>query len=109
MSTRTTTTTLLLLFVLQLVSGGGSFLAGTASGRWVVWLHNIGGVATVVLMVWKGRIIVRSIRRHGAGLWLTPSLALLGLLILVLTTGVVSTTVGLPRVGGYPLMTFHVS
>ncbi|MBI2761553.1 MAG: molybdopterin-dependent oxidoreductase [Chloroflexi bacterium] len=109
MSTRATNTTLFLLFLLQLASGVGSFLAGAPGGRWVVWLHDIGGIAMVVLMVWKGRVILRSIRRHGAGPWMTPSIALFALLLLVLATGLASTTTGFPAVGGYPAMTVHTA
>src|SRR5262249_48861084 len=88
MSTRTVNSTLVALVLAQWLSGAGTFLVGTPSGRWVVWLHAAGGAAICVLLAWKGRVILRSLGRHGLGLWAAPSLTLLALLLAVLLTGV---------------------
>ncbi len=87
MNARATNLALFALLLLELVSGLGSFLAGSPEGRWVFWLHSAGGLSVVVLLVWKWRIVVRSFARRGAGLWsLAP--ALLGVLFLgILLTG----------------------
>jgi hypothetical protein len=108
MSTRTVNTTLFALLGAQWLTGLGAFLAGTPSGRWVVWLHALGGCAIVVLLSWKGRIIVRSIARHGLGLWAAPSLTLLVLLLLALASGLLWTTTGLPSLLGSSGLTWHV-
>lgn len=109
MSTRATNTTLLLLVLAQLATGTGSFLAGTPSGRWVTWLHAAGGFSVVILLGWKGRVILRSLRRHGMGPWAVPALTLLALLLTALVTGLLWSTVGLPPLAGYPAMTVHVT
>ena len=108
MSARATNTTLFLLVLAQLASGFGSFLAGSPGGRWVTWLHAGGGFALTLLLAWKGRVILRSLRRRGLGWWAAPSLALLVLLISTLLTGLLWSTTGLPHVAGYPPMTVHV-
>lgn len=108
MSARATNTTLFLLVLAQLASGCGSFLVGAPSGRWVIWLHALGGLALTVLLAWKGRIVLRSLRRRGPGLWAVPSLTLLALLLLTLSTGLLWSTTGLPPLAGYPAMTVHV-
>src|SRR5690348_13833068 len=108
MSTRTVNTTLLALVLAQWASGFGSFLAGSPDGQWTVWLHAAGGGAIVVLLLWKGRVIVAFLRRHGVGLWALPSLALLVLLLAVLGTGVLWSSTGLPDVAGSSGLTLHV-
>src|SRR5215207_2773471 len=108
MSTRTVNTTLFALVAAQWLTGAGAFLAGTPSGRWVVWLHALGGCAIVALLVWKARVIGRSLARHGFGPWAAPSLMLLALLLLTLATGVLWTTTGLPSLLGSSGLTWHV-
>ena len=108
MSTRTVNTTLFLLVLVQWASGAGTFLVGVPGERWVVWLHAAGGCAIVVLLAWKGRVILRSLRRHGPGWWAGPSLTLLALLVLALGSGVLWSTVGLPYIGGTSGLTVHV-
>lgn len=108
MSTRTVNTTLFVLVIGQWLSGFGAFLAGAPDGRWVVWLHAAGGGAIVVLLLWKGRVILRSLWRHGLGWWAAPSLALLALLLLTLVTGLLWSTTGLPGMLGTSGLTVHV-
>ena len=108
MSTRTVNTTLFLLVLAQWLSGAGSFLAGTPSARWVVWLHAAGGGAICVLLIWKARVILGSLRRHGVGTWAVGSLTLLALLLLALATGLLWSTVGLPTLLGSSGLTWHV-
>jgi DMSO/TMAO reductase YedYZ molybdopterin-dependent catalytic subunit len=108
MSGRTVNLTLLLLVVLEWASGFGMFLAGSPNGAWTGWIHGVAGSAIVLLLVWKGRIIVRSFRKRGLGWWAAPSIVLLGLLIVTLVTGMAWSTIGLPSVFGYPALTWHV-
>ncbi len=79
MSARATNLSIFALLLLELASGVGSYLTGSPQGAWVLWVHGIGGMTLLVLLVWKWRIVMRSFMRQGAGLWAVPS-ALLGLL-----------------------------
>ena len=81
MSARATNLSIFALLLLEFASGVGSYLTGSPQGAWVLWVHGIGGMTLLVLLVWKWRIVMRSFMRQGAGLWAVPS-ALLGLLFL---------------------------
>lgn len=107
MSTRATNTTLFFLVVLQFLTGSGSLLVGAPSGQWVARLHDAGGFALAILLVWKGRIIVRALRRRGVGLWSAPALTLLALLLLTLMIGFAWSSVSFPAVAAYPALTVH--
>ena len=103
MSARATNLAILVLLVAELASGVGSYLAGSPGGRWVLWVHSLGGLSLVVLIGWKWRIVWRSFARRGAGFWALPSL-LLGVLFLgTLASGLLWTVVALPelRLPGY--------
>lgn len=94
MSARATNLAILALLLLELASGLGSLLVGSPDGRWVFWLHGAGGMALVLLIGWKWRIVARSFARRGAGPWsFTP--VLLGVLFLgVLLSGLWWAAVG---------------
>jgi len=114
MSARTVNVAILLLLALEMASGLGSFLAGEPSGRWVFWLHRAGGLALVVLLVWKAGIARRSYRRRGLGAG-TGLSAVFGVLFLgSLATGLLWATVGLPHVpvpvlGSWTVLSLHVA
>lgn len=87
---------LLVLLLLELLSGVVSLVVGVPDGRWVFWLHRGGGLAIVLLLGWKWRIVVRGYRRQGVTP-LTLASALFALLVLgTLTSGVLWTTTGFP-------------
>src|ERR671911_2431102 len=65
MNARVVNVAILLLLVFELTSGLGSFLVGEADGRWLYWLHRIGGLALVVLLAWRVGIAMRSYRKRG--------------------------------------------
>jgi DMSO/TMAO reductase YedYZ molybdopterin-dependent catalytic subunit len=100
---------LLALLVAALVSGIGIFLSGSSKQVWVVWSHSVAGFAIVSLLLWKWRIIVASLRRHGPGVWALPSLLLLSLLIAALASGILWSTTGLPGVAGESALTLHAA
>ena len=108
MSARTVNTTLFLLVTAQWLSGLGAFLAGSPGWRWTVWLHAAGGCAIVALLFWKAGVILRSLRRRGAGWWAVPSLVLLALLLASLATGLLWSTLGLPSLLEMSGLTWHV-
>ena len=89
---------ILLLLVLELASGLGSFLIGEPDDRWLFWFHRAGGLALVVLLVWKVGIAARSYRRRGlrigTGLSAVGGVLFLGSLV----TGLLWAVVELPRI-----------
>lgn len=114
MNARAVNVAILLLLVLELASGLGSFLVGEPDDRWTFWLHRAGGLALVVLLVWKAGIAARSYRRRGLRVGTAIS-AVGGLLFLgSLATGVMWAVVGLPDVsvpvfGSWTVLSLHVA
>ena len=105
---------LLLLLTLELVTGLGSFLVGEQDGRWLFLLHRAGGIALVVLLVWKVGIAASSYRRRGFGIGTGFSTVFGVLLLGSLATGLLWVTVGLPRiqvpvVGSWTVLSLHVA
>ena len=47
MSTRAVNLVILALLLLELASGLASFLVGAPEGRWVFWVHGVGGLRVV--------------------------------------------------------------
>jgi DMSO/TMAO reductase YedYZ molybdopterin-dependent catalytic subunit len=98
MSARAVNVAILLLLVFELATGLGSFLIGEPDGRWLFWLHRAGGLALVVLLVWKVGIAVRSYRHRklgvGTGLSAVGGVIFLG----SLATGLLWVFGWLPRV-----------
>ena len=114
MTTRAVNLAILLLLLVELFSGFAGFLTGSPGGRWVFWLHSLGGLTLVVLLAWKWRIVVRSVVRRGAGLWALPPAFLALLFLGSLATGLLWSTVGLPRIpvpvfGRWTGLTLHVA
>ena len=105
---------ILLLLVFELASGLGSFLVGEPDGRWMFWLHRAGGLALVVLLVWKVGIARRSLRRRslsvGTGLAMVGGVLSLG----SLATGLLW-AVGepgrfpIPVLGSWTVLSLHVA
>jgi hypothetical protein len=108
MPSKATNISLLVITSLQVVTGIGAFLAGAPAWVPVVWLHSLGGFTLILLFWWKRQIIGRSLARRPLGPWAAPGVALLAMVIGALATGVGFSTIGLPPVGGYPVMTIHV-
>ena len=114
MNARAVNVAILVLLVMELASGLGSFLAGDAGGRWVFLVHRAGGLALVVLLLWKAGIATRSYRRRGFTFGTGLSAAGGILLVGSLATGLLWATVGLPSVpvpvlGSWTGLSLHVA
>ena len=114
MNARAVNVAILVLLAFELATGLGSFLAGDPDGRWLFWSHRAGGLALLVLLIWKAGIAARSYRRRGVtvgtGLSAVGGLLLLG----SLATGLLWVTVGLPWVpvpvlGSWTVLSLHVA
>ncbi|CAA9429994.1 MAG: hypothetical protein AVDCRST_MAG78-1621 [uncultured Rubrobacteraceae bacterium] len=114
MKARDVNVAILLLLVLELASGLGSFLVGEPDGRWLFWLHRAGGIALVVLLVWKAAVSTRSFRRRGLSVG-TGLAAVGGVLFLgSLVTGLLWAIVEMPRIpipvlGSWTVLSLHVA
>jgi Oxidoreductase molybdopterin binding domain len=114
MSARAVNIAILVLLILELATGLGSFLIGDPGGRWLFWLHRAGGLALVVLLVWKAGIVMRSYRRRGLRVSTGLSTAFGALFLGSLATGLLWATLGLPWVpvpvlGSWTVLSIHVA
>jgi DMSO/TMAO reductase YedYZ molybdopterin-dependent catalytic subunit len=114
MNARAVNVAILLLLAFGLATGLGSFLIGDPDGRWLFWSHRAGGLALVVLLIWKLGIAARSYRRRGATIGTGLSAVGGALFLGSLTTGVLWATVGLPWVpvpvlGSWTVLSLHVA
>jgi DMSO/TMAO reductase YedYZ molybdopterin-dependent catalytic subunit len=114
MKARAVNVAILLLLVFELASGLGGFLVGDPDERWMFWLHRAGGLALVVLLVWKTDISRRSLRRRG--LSLSTGLATVGGILFLgsLVTGLLWAVGGLgrfpvPMLGSWTVLSLHVA
>jgi DMSO/TMAO reductase YedYZ molybdopterin-dependent catalytic subunit len=114
MNARAVNVAILLLLTFELATGLGSFLVGEPDGRWLFWLHRAGGLALVVLLLWKAGIAASSYRSRGATAG-TGLSTVFGVLFLgSLATGLLWATVGLPWVpvpvlGRWTVLSLHVA
>ena len=113
-SARAVNVAILLLLALELATGLGSFLIGEPAGRWLLWLHRAGGLALVVLLLWKAGIAARSYRRRGVSV--STGLAAVGGVLFLgsLATGLLWATMRLPWVpvpvlGSWTVLSVHVA
>jgi hypothetical protein len=102
-------TLLLLLLAAQIVSGYLALTNGDFDRRWTVWLHGLGAYAIILLLVWKGQVVLDALRRKNV--WTNARrafLILLMLLILTLASGIVWTIFGPVYLGGFSLISLHI-
>jgi hypothetical protein len=100
---------LLLLLAAQLFTGFLVLTNGDYDHRWSTWLHGIGAYAIILLLIWKGQIIVDALRRKSV--WTNARrafLLLLALLLLTLITGIVWTLWGPIYLGGFSVISLHI-
>jgi hypothetical protein len=100
MKARAVNVAILLLLVFELANGLGGFLVGDPDGRSMFWLHRAGGLALIVLLVWKTGTSRRSLRRRG--LSVSTGLAMVGGVLFLgsLVTGLLWAVGGL---GSFPV------
>jgi hypothetical protein len=104
---RRTNLALLAALLLAFATGTGVVAAGSSPGRWVALAHGVVGVAVVLLIPWKTRIIRRGLRRACRSRW--ASLLLAALASTTLLTGLGYATGLLRSVGGTRGMWLHVA
>jgi DMSO/TMAO reductase YedYZ molybdopterin-dependent catalytic subunit len=99
----------LILLVIQAVTGYFGFTNGRSAAAWILWLHGIGAYSLVILLFWKGSVILDAWGRKKR--WTRRRVGfvvLLVLLLLVLGSGLVWTFGGPFYLGGFSLVSLHI-
>jgi DMSO/TMAO reductase YedYZ molybdopterin-dependent catalytic subunit len=104
---RITNLALLAALLVAFATGIGVVAAGSQHGRWVALAHGVVGVAVVLLVPWKTRIVRRGLGRARRSRW--ASLLLAALASITLLTGLGYATGLLRSVGGTRGMWLHVA
>jgi DMSO/TMAO reductase YedYZ molybdopterin-dependent catalytic subunit len=117
---RQTNQALLVVLLFAFVTGIATVAIGSSEGAWVAIGHGICGMAVVLLIPWKSRVVRGGLRRARLSRWLSLLLAALALFTLVAglgyATGLVRSIVGRPGLWVHiavalalvPLVVWHV-
>lgn len=100
---------LLLLVMTLLITGYFGMTNGRFPVAWLLWLHGMAAYGVLVLLLWKGAIIVDAFRRKRRWTWSRVGFAgMLALLLLTLLCGLLWTFAGPIYVGGFSLVSIHI-
>jgi len=103
---RQTNQALLVALVLAFGTGVVTIAVGSPRGAWIAIGHGILGLAVVLLVPWKSRVVRAGLRRPRFGRWL--SLLLAGLAVLTLVAGIGYATGLLRTLAGLTGMWWHI-
>src|SRR5215471_18180773 len=104
---RQTNQALLVVLLLAFGTGVATVAIGSPDGAWVAIGHGICGMAVVLLIPWKSRVVRSGLRRARLSRWLSLLLAALALLTLVAGFGYAT---GLVRsIAGQPGLWVHIA
>ncbi len=104
---RVTNLTLFVVLLAAFGTGAGATATGSERGRWIVIAHGVVGMAVVLLIPGKGRVVRAGLRRARRTRWLSLLLATLALTTVFFGVGY---STGLLRsVGGIEGMWLHVA
>jgi DMSO/TMAO reductase YedYZ molybdopterin-dependent catalytic subunit len=104
---RQTNQALLVVLLLAFGTGVATVAIGSPNGAWVAIGHGICGLAVVLLIPWKSRVVRVGLRRARLSRWLSLLLAALALLTLIAGLGYAT---GLVRsIAGQPGLWVHIA
>jgi len=104
---RGTNLALLTTLLLAYASGAASEATGAPGGWWVTSAHGAATLAVLLLLPAKRRVVARGLRRARATRGI--SLALAGVLVTTLLTGLASVTGVVTRVGSLGILWLHIA
>src|SRR5215469_3215565 len=104
---RQTNQALLVMLLFVFGTGVATVAIGSPDGAWVAIGHGICGIAVVLLIPWKSRVVRSGLRRARLSRWLSLLLAALALLTLIAGLGYAT---GLVRsIAGKPGLWVHIA
>lgn len=104
---RQTNEALLVVLLFAFGTGVATVAIGSPGGAWVAIGHGICGMAVVLLIPWKSRVVRGGLRRARLGRWVSLLLAALALLTLI--AGLGSATGWVRSIAGKPGLWVHIA
>ncbi len=102
-------TFLLLALILQGVTGYFGFTSGRENERWLLWLHGIGAFTILLVLFWKGAIVLNRYRNTKGWDIRRSAFAIMAvLLLLTLISGLLWTFFGPLYLMGFSAVTLHI-
>src|SRR6516165_7112638 len=106
-SARITNQTLLVALVLVFGTGVATVAVGSPSGWWVAVLHGVAGMAILLLIPWKSRVVRAGLRRARRTRW--ASLLLAALILTTFIAGLGSATGLMRSIAGMTGLWIHIA
>jgi hypothetical protein len=100
---------LLALLAAQLASGFAGLVNGAETAAWMLRTHDAGAFTIALLLFWKGRVVLHSLRSRRSRLSERVAFLVLGGLLLgAVATGFYWVFAGRTLISGYSVITLHV-
>ena len=104
---RITNQTLLVALLLVFGTGVATVATGSPSGRWAAIAHGVAGLAILLLVPWKSRVVRGGLRRGRATRWV--SLLLAALVVITFVAGLGYATGLVRSIAGRPGLWVHIA
>ncbi|MGH2726354.1 MAG: molybdopterin-dependent oxidoreductase [Actinomycetota bacterium] len=94
--------------IVSTTSGFATYLVGTNSYWWVFWSHGAIGLSLLALLWWKGKVVLRGLRKRWPSITAVLSIITMALLLAIITTGVWSAVGKGGSLGPWSMLELHV-
>lgn len=94
--------------IVSTLSGFATYLVGTHSYWWLFWSHGAIGLSLLALLWWKGKVVLRGLRKRWPSVTAVLSILTLAILLAIIGTGVWSATAKGGNLGPWSMLELHV-
>ncbi len=94
--------------IVSTLSGFATYLVGTDSYWWLFWSHGAIGLSLFALLWWKGKVVLRGLRKRWPSVTAVLSIITMALLLATISTGVWSAMAKGGSLGPWSMLELHV-
>ena len=94
--------------IVSTLSGFATYLVGTDSYAWLFWVHGAIGLSLLALLWWKGKVVLRGLRKRWPSVTASLSIVTMALLLAIIGTGVWSAMAKGGSLGPWSMLELHV-
>ncbi|MEX2555609.1 MAG: molybdopterin-dependent oxidoreductase [Actinomycetota bacterium] len=94
--------------IVSTLSGFATYLVGTDSYWWLFWSHGAIGLSLLALLWWKGKVVLRGLRKRWPSVTAVLSIITMAILLAIITTGVWSAMGKGGNLGPWSMLELHV-